>query len=316
MASGVVVMLVLGSLALVAAPVVVFAAAVSSAPDVAAALTDLGAAVPSSGVADIPAAALGDYMTASGYCPGLPWVLLAGIGKVESDHGRADLPGVRSGANPAGAEGPMQFLPATFAVYAVPEGSGGTGPSPPWPPSPYNLADAAVAAARMLCADGAGDPATVDQAIWDYNHSATYVAEVLGWAGQYQAAYQAVVGAGAGAAAAAWALAQVGKPYRWGADGPSEYDCSGLTMRAWQAVGLSLPRIAADQYGAGVLVPLGDAQIGDLVFFAVNPSDPSTIDHVGIYLGGGLMVDAPHTGTVVRVEPIWPAGLVSEVTRP
>ncbi len=58
-------------------------------------------------------------MSAAQTCPGLPWSVLAGIGKVESDHGRANLPGVRSGSNSAGAEGPMQLLPATFAEYAV-----------------------------------------------------------------------------------------------------------------------------------------------------------------------------------------------------
>jgi cell wall-associated NlpC family hydrolase len=87
-------------------------------------------------------------------------------------------------------------------------------------------------------------------------------------------------------------------------------------MRAWQAAGVTLPRIAADQYGAGELVPMAAAAPGDLVFFATNPADPSTIDHVGIYLGGGMMVDAPHTGAVVRVEAVWPSGLVPLVTRP
>ena len=68
---------------------------------------------------DIPADYLSWYMSAAQTCPGLPWSVLAGIGKVESDHGRANLPGVRSGSNSAGAEGPMQLLPATFAEYAV-----------------------------------------------------------------------------------------------------------------------------------------------------------------------------------------------------
>ena len=71
------------------------------------------------GPADIPPAYLALYMDAAQTCPGLPWGVLAGIGKVESDHGRSTAPGVHSGANYAGAEGPMQFEPATFAQYAV-----------------------------------------------------------------------------------------------------------------------------------------------------------------------------------------------------
>ena len=297
---------ILACLSLVAAPVVVFAAVVAAEPGLAAGVSDLSAAAPAGGVADIPGPALADYLEAAGYCPGLSWAVLAGIGKVESDHGRAALAGVDSGANAAGAEGPMQFLPATFAAYAANVGDG--------TPSPYDLLDAAVAAARMLCANGGGWAPTLPQAIWDYNHSLVYVADVLGWAQSYTSAYNAALGAGS--VAAAWALTQVGKPYRWGADGPAEYDCSGLTMRAWQAAGVTLPRIAADQYGAGELVPMAAAAPGDLVFFATNPADPSTIDHVGIYLGGGMMVDAPHTGAVVRVEAVWPSGLVPLVTRP
>src|SRR5689334_5662867 len=64
---------------------------------------------------DIPPAYLTLYMSAAQTCPGLPWTVLAGIGKVESDHGRSTAAGVHSGANFAGAEGPMQFEPATFA---------------------------------------------------------------------------------------------------------------------------------------------------------------------------------------------------------
>src|SRR5579872_6019425 len=73
---------------------------------------------------------------------------------------------------------------------------------------------------------------------------------------------------GQGSVALVWALQQLGKPYLWGAAGPDAYDCSGLALRAWEAAGVQLPRVAADQYGAGVHVPVGDAEAGDLVFFA------------------------------------------------
>ena len=94
----------------------------------------------------IPADYLTWYMDAAQTCPGLPWSVLAGIGTVESDNGQSNLPGVHSGANFAGAEGPMQFEPSTFAEFA-------TGPDKPL--SPYDPADAIYTAAAMLCASGA-----------------------------------------------------------------------------------------------------------------------------------------------------------------
>ena len=124
-----------------------------------------------------PAAMLGLYVSAAaGTCAGLPWSVLAAVGTVESDNGQSGAPGVRSGANGAGAEGPMQFEPATFAAYARPVPPGGARP-----PSPYDPVDAVWAAARMLCADGAADGDLPD-AVFAYNHSAAYVSEVLGLA--------------------------------------------------------------------------------------------------------------------------------------
>jgi cell wall-associated NlpC family hydrolase len=120
----------------------------------------------------------------------------------------------------------------------------------------------------------------------------------------------------AGEVALAWALAQVGKPYVWGAAGPDAFDCSGLALRAWAAAGVDLPRVAVDQYAAGAHVPVDDSAPGDLIFFATDPSDPSTIEHVGVSLGDGRMVDAPHTGAFVRVEAVWTDGLVGLATRP
>jgi|SRR5579862_3164688 len=121
---------------------------------------------------------------------------------------------------------------------------------------------------------------------------------------------------GPGALALAWALQQLGKPYQWGAAGPDAFDCSGLVLRAWQAAGVTLPRVAADQYDAGGHLPVADAAPGDLVFFAADPADPATIVHVGISLGDGRMVDAPHAGALVRVEAVWSDGLVPLATRP
>jgi peptidoglycan DL-endopeptidase CwlO len=114
--------------------------------------------------------------------------------------------------------------------------------------------------------------------------------------------------AGASSGAAAWAVAfarsQLGKPYVWGASGPSAYDCSGLTMAAYRRAGVWLPRVSRAQWNAGPRVGLGGLAPGDLVFFAYNTGDPGTIHHVGIYVGGGAMVEAPYSGASVRIASI------------
>ena len=115
----------------------------------------------------IPPAMLALYQQAAATCPGLPWTILAAIGTVESDNGQSNLPGVHSGANAAGAEGPMQFEPATFAAYDEPVPPGGADP-----PSPYDPTDAVYAAARLLCANGGAGGADLSGAVYAYNHSA------------------------------------------------------------------------------------------------------------------------------------------------
>lgn len=252
----------------------------------------------------IPAVAIDAYRSGASQCPGLPWEVLAAIGEVESDHGRSRLPGVQEGANAAGAEGPMQFLPSTFGSYGADSGDGDRA-------SPYDLADAASAAARLLCADGATAPGGLRHAIWEYNHSDSYVDAVLSWAARYEQRGSA----GRGSVAAAWALAQLGRPYEWGAAGPDAFDCSGLVLRAWEAAGVELPRVAADQYRAAGQVPVAEAVPGDLVFFTPDPAEPAAIEHVGIVVGPGIMVDAPHSGAVVRVTPFY-AGLMPDAVRP
>jgi hypothetical protein len=134
----------------------------------------------SAATAAIPAAMLTLYQEAATTCPGLPWTVLAAIGTIESDNGQSTLPGVHSGANSAGAEGPMQFEPATFAAYDEPVPPGGSDP-----PSPYDPTDAVYAASRMLCANGAANGANLPGAIESYNHSSSYVAEVLALAQSY-----------------------------------------------------------------------------------------------------------------------------------
>jgi hypothetical protein len=134
-------------------------------------------------LAAVPPAMLALYRAAAKTCPGLAWSVLAGIGTVESSNGTSTLPGVRSGANFAGAEGPMQFEPATFAAYAYPVPPGGVSP-----PSPYDPVDAVYAAARDLCANGGGTRAGLPGAVLAYNHAQWYVDEVLALAGEYSSA--------------------------------------------------------------------------------------------------------------------------------
>ena len=101
-----------------------------------------------------------------------------------------------------------------------------------------------------------------------------------------------------------FALGEVGKPYVWGATGPNTYDCSGLMLRAFQAAGIDLPRVSWQQFKAGGHVPVKQAQPGDLLFYATDPSDPATIHHVMLYMGDGQMVEAPYSGESVRVRPV------------
>jgi peptidoglycan DL-endopeptidase CwlO len=104
-----------------------------------------------------------------------------------------------------------------------------------------------------------------------------------------------------GAQALQDALDKRGDPYVWGAAGPGEFDCSGLVVWAFAQVGITLPHYTGDLWNSGVHVPRSDLEPGDLVFFYAD------ISHVGIYIGNGLMVDAPDFGLTVRVEPVfWP----------
>ena len=101
-----------------------------------------------------------------------------------------------------------------------------------------------------------------------------------------------------GAQALRWALSRRGDPYVWGAAGPSSFDCSGLVLWAYAKVGISLPHFTGDQWNMGVHVGRNQLQPGDLVFFYPD------IGHVGLYIGNGLMVDAPDFGEDVQVQPV------------
>jgi hypothetical protein len=120
------------------------------------------------------------------------------------------------------------------------------------------------------------------------------------------------------AKAIAFALRQLGKAYVWGATGPNAFDCSGLMLRAYQAAGIDLPRVSVDQFHAGALLPVRQAQPGDLMFLAYNANDPRTIHHVFMYLGNNKIVEAPEPGIPVHVIAMpWNSReLVQQAVRP
>ena len=103
---------------------------------------------------------------------------------------------------------------------------------------------------------------------------------------------------GSAAAAVSYARAQVGDPYCYGGAGPGCFDCSGLTMMAWQQAGVSLPHSSAAQYNVGRRISASELQPGDLIFYY------SPISHVSIYIGGGQRISATHTGDYVRVQSL------------
>jgi cell wall-associated NlpC family hydrolase len=118
-----------------------------------------------------------------------------------------------------------------------------------------------------------------------------------GGGGANFAAVPVPVGVGAGAAVAA-AKSRLGSPYVWGAAGPGAFDCSGLVMWAWGHAGVSLPHFSGAQYASTTHISMSQLQPGDLVF----PSNPGS--HVAMYIGGGMIIESPHSGAVVHIVPL------------
>ncbi|MFD4588287.1 C40 family peptidase [Streptomyces sp. NPDC058434] len=238
----------------------------------------------------------------------------------DTDNGRWD--GTADGER---AVGPFQFLPSTW------EGAGKDANGDKRA-DPHNADDAALGAAIYLCGGGRdlAKRSQLKAAILQYNRSNEYVVNVLGWIDQYTAAakdpglknvsgkVRTVIEA---------ALSQRGVPYSWGGgttkgksygiccspggkSGSSikGFDCSGLTAYAYAQAGVQLPRTAAAQAGVGKRIPAGLGQSalrpGDLIFYAYAPGRDATIHHVGIYVGGGQMINAPRPGTVIRLDAV------------
>jgi peptidoglycan DL-endopeptidase CwlO len=280
---------------------------------------------------------------------GVPWVILAGIGEVESDDGRSNMPGVHSGQNGFGAAGPMQIgiggaagntwgglpvHPASEVVAGVATDEDGDGVD-----NIYDPADAIAGAAKYLVEHGVqGDPSA---AIFAYNHLQSYVQDVLNWAGIYSrggytvsnvttasapecltSVQTAQVPNNAVATAISYAREQLGKPYLWGGTGPDAFDCSGLVMMAYRAAGINIPRTSEEQWAWGPQIPASQVQPGDLVFFAGSDGTPTSPGHVGLVIGKNTMIEAYATGFPIRISQFGTAasapgdGTVVGFTRP
>lgn len=185
-------------------------------------------------------------------------------------------------------------------------------------------ADAAVAAQQAAVSRIKADEARL---VRELHAARAHVAQMKR---QREAALAAGVlkGSGRGVLVARAALGRLGTPYSWGGGGASGptygsaqgsgtrgFDCSGLVVYAWAKAGVSLDHWTGTQWNSGPHIPTDLLRPGDLVFFATDTANPDTIHHVGIYIGGGQMVEAPYTGGQVRVSSIWRPDLIG-ATRP
>ena len=226
-----------------------------------------------------------------------------------------------SARSPAKAYGMAQFLESTWATYGVDANKDGK--KDIWDP-----ADAIASAAtydcalagdvsrvpgdkqsNLLAAYNAGPYAVVKAGgVPPYKETQGYVRNIKALARSFSAPVGSVEVSSQAAGAIYFAQNVLGTPYLWGGEGlPSQngrFDCSGLTRAAYETVGITLPRVANDQWYAGPHPSRDQLRPGDLVFFANDLGDPRSIHHVGIYVGGGYMINAPHTGAVIRYDKI------------
>ncbi|MEU8637924.1 C40 family peptidase [Amycolatopsis sp. NPDC048633] len=234
------------------------------------------------GPLDIPAAALIGYadgeLTLRSEDPSchLSWVTLAGVGAAASNHGR-------------GGENLLGLTAAQAKKYG---------------------ADASAAAGRALCAGGTdlGAGAGWWKAIAAYHPGSDtelFRQRVLGMAQLYATlSLDPASASSPSVRATRFALGQLGLPYVWGGNGPDAgaagFDCSGLTKASYDSAGVSLPRTADSQFRALPPVPAAqEPRLGDLVFYG---SPATRIHHVGLYLGNGLMINAPTEGQAIQIH--------------
>ncbi|GLW16708.1 NlpC/P60 family protein [Streptomyces kronopolitis] len=231
-----------------------------------------------------------------------------------------------SGWNPkaqsaAAAQGLAQFIPGTWQTHGV-DGDG-DGRKDVWDPE-----DAIASAASYDCElaryvkGAAGDPTHNMLAAYNagayrviqyngvppYSETRNYVKTITTLAKSFEARTGPVAPSRQAAGAIYFAQDKLGTRYLWGGTGTAaqggRFDCSGLTQAAYRSVGIELPRVANDQWNAGPHPKRDELLPGDLVFFAYNLNDPRSIHHVGMYVGGGYMINAPYTGAVIRFDKI------------
>ncbi|WP_346012521.1 bifunctional lytic transglycosylase/C40 family peptidase [Streptomyces sp. SID3343] len=226
-----------------------------------------------------------------------------------------------SAVSPIGAQGIAQFMPGTWPEWAT-DGDG-DGKTSPWDPD-----DAIPAAARydcslakyvasvpgdhtnnMLAAYNAGAYRVMQyKGIPPYTETQNYVRNIRSLERSFGMVTTQLPPMALAAGAVNWAQTKLGTPYLWGGEGSAadggRFDCSGLTQAAYETVGITLPRVANDQWNAGPHPSRDQLLPGDLVFFATDLSDPRSIHHVGMYVGNGQMLHAPYTGTVIKFGPM------------
>lgn len=223
--------------------------------------------------------------------------------------------------SPAKAEGIAQFIPGTWATHGI-DGNG-DGVRNVWDPN-----DAIPSAAtydcelasyvkdvpgnqtqNMLASYNAGAYAVIKYGgVPPYSETKNYVKTITTLAQSFAAPVTRVDPSAQAATAINYAQQKLGTPYLWGGNGTADqggrFDCSGLTKAAYESAGITLPRVANDQYNAGPHPQRAELLPGDLVFFSDDLTNSRAIRHVGIYVGGGYMIDAPRTGAVIRFDPI------------
>ncbi|MBO8203378.1 bifunctional lytic transglycosylase/C40 family peptidase [Streptomyces smyrnaeus] len=262
----------------------------------------------------VPAAYAKLIQKAGNMCEAINPALLAAQLKQESGFN----PNAQS---PAKAQGIAQFIPATWATHGLDANGDGKknvhDPEDAIPSAasydcklaanvknvPGNLTD------NMLAAYNAGPYAVIKYGgVPPYSETKNYVATIRRMEQSFAAPSGRLSPTKQGAGAIAFAQSKLGTPYLWGGNGTPEqggrFDCSGLTKAAFAKVGVTLPRVANDQYDTGPHPKRSELLPGDLVFFAHDLTNSRTIHHVGIYVGGGKMINAPYTGAKIRYDPI------------
>ncbi|MGP9019546.1 bifunctional lytic transglycosylase/C40 family peptidase [Streptomyces sp. BR1] len=223
--------------------------------------------------------------------------------------------------SPANAQGIAQFIPGTWEAHGI-DGNG-DGKKDVWDPE-----DAIPSAAsydcelakyvknvpgdqssNMLAAYNAGAYAVIKyNGVPPYPETQGYVKSIRTLEKSFAAPISRVAPSQKAAGAIYYAQQKLGTPYLWGGEGTPEqggrFDCSGLMQAAYQSVGIELPRVANDQYNAGPHPSRNELLPGDLVFFSTDLSNSRAIHHVGLYVGGGYMINAPYTGAVIRFDKI------------